>query len=222
MALELVFETHCTSVDNEAGRATGWLPGQPSEPGRMPGPDEGGGPSGGHGPGGPGGPGSDPVRAPAGTGPDGYARQDAGPSVAALVNITVPLGTLHGGVVPGEAAGFGMLDAPDARDLVAAAARHPGTRWCVTGLHRDGTAAAHGCLPGRGRPPPGPDAPGPDPPSGTTPGRPHLRHHPHRIPRLSRLRGMARRRAAALRLPASCSWGGAGDDRTAGPGRGGP
>jgi 2,3-bisphosphoglycerate-dependent phosphoglycerate mutase len=29
--IEVVFETHSTTVDNEAGRATGWLPGQLSE-----------------------------------------------------------------------------------------------------------------------------------------------------------------------------------------------
>jgi len=34
MAIELVFETHSTTVDNERGRATGWLPGQLSERGR--------------------------------------------------------------------------------------------------------------------------------------------------------------------------------------------
>ncbi len=34
MAIELVFETHSTTEDNEAGRATGWLPGQLSERGR--------------------------------------------------------------------------------------------------------------------------------------------------------------------------------------------
>jgi hypothetical protein len=28
VAIELVFETHSTTVDNEQGRATGWLPGQ--------------------------------------------------------------------------------------------------------------------------------------------------------------------------------------------------
>jgi hypothetical protein len=27
MAIELVFETHSTTEDNERGRATGWLPG---------------------------------------------------------------------------------------------------------------------------------------------------------------------------------------------------
>jgi 2,3-bisphosphoglycerate-dependent phosphoglycerate mutase len=34
VAIEVVFETHSTTVDNEAGRATGWLPGELSEAGR--------------------------------------------------------------------------------------------------------------------------------------------------------------------------------------------
>jgi 2,3-bisphosphoglycerate-dependent phosphoglycerate mutase len=34
MAIELVFETHSTTEDNERGRATGWLPGRLSEQGR--------------------------------------------------------------------------------------------------------------------------------------------------------------------------------------------
>jgi alpha-ribazole phosphatase/probable phosphoglycerate mutase len=34
MAVELVYETHAISTDNEAGFATGWLPGQLSEAGR--------------------------------------------------------------------------------------------------------------------------------------------------------------------------------------------
>ena len=33
--MELVFETHSISEDNEAGRATGWLPGRLSERGRV-------------------------------------------------------------------------------------------------------------------------------------------------------------------------------------------
>jgi broad specificity phosphatase PhoE len=35
VAIELVFETHSMTVDNEQGRATGWLPGQLSEQGRL-------------------------------------------------------------------------------------------------------------------------------------------------------------------------------------------
>ncbi|MDR3033358.1 MAG: histidine phosphatase family protein [Kitasatospora sp.] len=34
MAIQLVFETHALTLDNERGRATGWLPGQLSEQGR--------------------------------------------------------------------------------------------------------------------------------------------------------------------------------------------
>lgn len=34
MAIALVFETHATTVDNELGRATGWLPGELSAAGR--------------------------------------------------------------------------------------------------------------------------------------------------------------------------------------------
>ncbi len=93
-----------------------------------------------------------------------------GSSLAALVHVTVPLATLLGlSGTPGEAAGFGLLDSGTARDLVAAAARHPRTRWCVTALHPDGTAAAHGCAPGQHSAPPGP-APPPAPPGPAPPG----------------------------------------------------
>jgi Domain of unknown function (DUF222) len=118
---------------------------------------DGGGPGGnGGGPGGNGGSGPGPHPGPAGTGPGRYAARDDGPSFAALVTITVPLGTVEGqSDEPAQAAGFGLVDADTARDLVAAAARHPQTRWCATALHPDGTAAAHGCVRGRHRGPPG-------------------------------------------------------------------
>jgi hypothetical protein len=87
------------------------------------------------------------------------------------VTITVPWSTVTGqSGAPAEVAGFGPAGAADARDLLAAAARHARTRWCVTALHPDGTAAAHGCAPGRHPPPPGTGGgptPGPDPPPGT-------------------------------------------------------
>jgi hypothetical protein len=160
--------------EDQAGRPAD--PGGSDRPGGSDGPRGSGGPGGSGGSGGtgssggPSGPGSGPRRGPGGTGPGSHARRaraDEGPSVAALVNITVPLDTVVGlSATPGEAAGFGMLDADDARDLLAAAARHPDTRWCVTALHPDGTAAAHGCARGRHPPPPGP-APGPSPPPGT-------------------------------------------------------
>ena len=131
-----------------------------------PGPLEGGeGPGGG----GPGGTGRvrprSPGHGPTGPRPNGHARpaaQDTGPSIAAQVTITVPLRTALGqSEVPGDVVGFGLVDAEAARDLLAAAARHPDTRWCLTALNPDGTAAAHGCAAGRHRWPPGsgpPDA----------------------------------------------------------------
>jgi hypothetical protein len=80
---------------------------------------------------------------------------DTGPSFAALVNITVPWSSVADEYSTlADVAGFGQVDATDARDLLATAARDPRTRWCVTALHPDGTAAAHGCAAGR-HPPPG-------------------------------------------------------------------
>ncbi len=45
--------------------------------------------------------------------------------------------------------GFGRLDESDTMDLLTAAGQDPETRWCVTMTGPDGTAAAHGCAPGR-------------------------------------------------------------------------
>ena len=136
----------------------------------------------GGGPGG-GGPAGGPGRStrsrggPGGSGRGGLGGADAGPSLAALVNITVPWSALTGqSATPAEVGGYGIVDAADARDLAAAAARDPRTRWCVTALHPDGTAAAHGCAPGRHHPPPGtstptaPHGPVPGPAPGGTPG----------------------------------------------------
>ena len=144
-----------------------------ADPGRKGGPTGPHDGDGGRGPDGNGSPGAGPQGGPA-----RKTGSDQGPSVAALVNITVPLDTVLGlSATPGEAAGFGMLDPEDARDLVAAAARHPDTRWCVTALHPDGTAAAHGCARGRHSPPsaagPAGEPPDPDPPPGTATGGSH-------------------------------------------------
>jgi hypothetical protein len=78
-----------------------------------------------------------------------------------MVTITVPATAMGGDTgPPGEVDGFGSLDHADARDLLAAAARNPATRWCLTVLNPDGTAAAHACAagsrpwgPGQWRPP---------------------------------------------------------------------
>ncbi len=149
------------TVTPAPGQDPGQRQGPAGDDGLQDGPDGNGGPSPG-------------PHSPAGTGPDRRARPDGsarpdgpgtGPCLAALVNITVPLATLLGqSGTPGEAGGFGLLDAGTARDLIAAAGRSPHTRWCVTVLHPDGTAAAHGCAAGRHPPPPGPEPPGPEPP----------------------------------------------------------
>jgi hypothetical protein len=67
----------------------------------------------------------------------------------ALINLTVPAGTAHGwSAAPGDIGGWGLLDPDDTRRLLQAASLHPRTRWRVTLLAPDGTAAAHGCARG--------------------------------------------------------------------------
>ena len=63
----------------------------------------------------------------------------------ALINFTVPAGTALGwSTAPGEIGGWGLTDPDDTRRLLQAAAQHPRTRWGVTFLNPEGTAAAHG------------------------------------------------------------------------------
>jgi Domain of unknown function (DUF222) len=142
--------------DSPCGPAPGDSPGGSEPDGGSDGPQPDGGSEGPGENGGPGGPGG-PGRGPGGSGPGAAPRPGpaSGPSLAALVTLTIPLATWQRrSEAPGEADGFGPLDGDDARDLAAAAARHPRTRWCLTVVNPDGTAAAHGCLPGR-HPPPG-------------------------------------------------------------------
>jgi Domain of unknown function (DUF222) len=84
--------------------------------------------------------------------------------VKATITLLVPIGTALGwSSAPGEIPGFGLLDPQTTRDMMQAAAAHPQTRWCVTVVGPDGTAAAHGCAPGRHswEPRDGPGPPGP-------------------------------------------------------------
>jgi hypothetical protein len=73
------------------------------------------------------------------------------PPIASRVNLTVSLdtGTGHSDA-PGLVAGFGSVDGPLARDLLAAAASHPASRFCLTITAKDGQAIGHCCLPGPG------------------------------------------------------------------------
>ena len=123
---------------------------EPGEPGEEPGDGPGGPPGPPQGPR-PAGPSGQRSTTPTPTPTSGTRTRGTGSrtSVAALINITVPHGTMFGtSSVPGEAAGFGLLDPDTARRLTEAAARHPQTRWCVTVIAPDGTAAAHGCAAG--------------------------------------------------------------------------
>ena len=151
------------SAGAQPGTADGESPASahPGEPGPPEDGDDGsGGSGGGSDPGG--GPGSGgSAGGPAGTA-RATSRAGAGPSLGALVTITVPHTIWQGDTgPPGEVDGFGILDHDDTREAVAAAARNPATRWCVTLLNPDGTAAAHGCGTGPHRWPPGQGPPGP-------------------------------------------------------------
>jgi hypothetical protein len=87
--------------------------------------------------------------------PDQAAAGAMGPApFAATVNLTIPLATLLNlADRPGEIPGIGPIDPWLARDLAAATAQNPKTRWCVTVTDRQGHAIGHGCArPGpRGR-----------------------------------------------------------------------
>ena len=108
-------------------------------------PDDDGGNPGDEDPGGPGGPG-DRGGPGDGNGPGG---QDGGPGTGGnspvLPEVTVPLATLQGTAArPGDSRLLGPLDPALARDLAAAAARSPRSRWEVTVVDDHGHAAGHG------------------------------------------------------------------------------
>jgi hypothetical protein len=103
---------------------------------------------------------------PAGSAPGDLAR------LAGWINLTVPLTTLLDlAEAPGDAAGFGPLDASAARVLTGAAASDPATRWCLTVTDDHDRVIGHGCHPRQragpptGSPPTG-SLPSGDPPTG--------------------------------------------------------
>ena len=64
----------------------------------------------------------------------------------ALINITIPAGTLLGwSSTPADVGSWGLMDADTVRDLIEAASRHPRTRWCYTLTGQGGEAIAHAC-----------------------------------------------------------------------------
>jgi hypothetical protein len=67
-------------------------------------------------------------------------------SLSGTVNLTMPLATWLGlSDVPGNANGYGPLDASDSRDLAHAVAARAGNRWCLTFTDARGRPVAHGC-----------------------------------------------------------------------------
>ena len=107
-------------------------------------------------PGGPGAHGAEPGGVAAGGArPQGPARPAGPPRPAAAINLTIPLTTLLGLTGhPGEAAGYGPIDADLARTLAGQATGNPATTWCITIIDADGHPTAHGCAtPGRPRKP---------------------------------------------------------------------
>src|ERR1700677_1187131 len=84
------------------------------------------------------------------------------PGFTGHVNLTVPATTvLNLASRPGELGGIGPVDPDLARDLAAAAARNPRSKWCVTVTDKDGHAIGHGCArPVKRRKPDGHDPPG--------------------------------------------------------------
>ena len=94
------------------------------------------------------------------------------------VNLTMPASAWLGlSDAPGEAGGPGALDADTCRDLAAALAANPATRWCVTIVDRQGRATAHGCARQGPGPPVARDGPGP-PVARDGPGPPVARDGP--------------------------------------------
>jgi Domain of unknown function (DUF222) len=66
--------------------------------------------------------------------------------MAAQINLTIPLATLLGlAERPGDAAGFGPVDADLARAMATSATQNPATTWCLTVTDEAGHPTAHGC-----------------------------------------------------------------------------
>jgi hypothetical protein len=99
-------------------------------------------------------------------GPAAPGTGEPGPALPAQSNLTLPLADLLGlAERPGQAHGLGALDPALVRDLAAAAARSPHSRWCVTITDEHGYAIGHGCAKpvrkGRGKAPPADSLDGP-------------------------------------------------------------
>jgi hypothetical protein len=93
----------------------------------------------------------------------------------ANLNLIIPIGNLLGwSATPAQAGAFGLLDPEETQALVAAASKHPRTRWSITLTDLQGRAIAHGRARGQHpwKPPPPNNAPATAPPR-TPPPNPH-------------------------------------------------
>ncbi len=87
-----------------------------------------------------------PEPGPDGTGSDRSPGATQPEFLRGSVNLTMPLSAWLGTTdAPGEVAGFGAVQADDARALAKLLAIQPGNRWCLTLTGRNGRAVAHGC-----------------------------------------------------------------------------
>ena len=162
--------------DGPGAHGAGGDPSDGDSPGDGNGLDDGNGAGGGDGPGdgdGPG-PGGGPRRPGPGTGPGPGWPPAAGPGsgagLTATISLTVPLTTWLGLTgQPGEAAGYGHLDAAASRDLATTLAASPRTRWHLIITRPDGTALGHGTA-RKGHPPPSAGPPSARPPGTGPPG----------------------------------------------------
>jgi hypothetical protein len=134
-------------ADDGPGGGPDSQPGPGADDGPGEGPDSGPGGNGG----GPGGPGPDQHGGGTGGGGGAGALPGIPAGFAARTNLTLPLATLLWlADRPGTLPGIGPVDPALARDLAAAAARHPASTFCLTITDPQGRPVAHGC----GRPPP--------------------------------------------------------------------
>ena len=107
------------------------------------------------------------------------------PAMRGTIHLTLPLATWLGwSQAPGEAAGYGPLDASDSRAVAAMLAAHPATTWCLTLTGPDARPLAHGCA----RAGPGPAPPRAGPPPRTGPSPPPANPHPDLTGWLRRVR----------------------------------
>jgi Domain of unknown function (DUF222) len=101
--------------------------------------------------------------APGTPGPHGPGLPGPGlPTMRGVIHLTMPLATWLGwSGAPGQAAGYGPLDAGDSRAVAGMLAAHPATTWCLTLTGRAGRPLAHGCAPAGPRRPEAPRGPSP-------------------------------------------------------------